>query len=60
MPKTTVTPCLRVKVDEDTVSGFNASLNVALKALEVPTFVALLAGTVEVTVGGAPVVKLHT
>ena len=64
MPNTTVAPCFKVNVAEFTVSGFNALLNVALRALEIPTFVAPLTGTVEVTVGGvvsgaAPVVKLH-
>ena len=43
---------MRVKVDVLIVKGLIASLNVADKALPTGTLMALLAGTVELTVGG--------
>jgi hypothetical protein len=42
------------------VAGFMASLNVAEMAVLTATAVAPLTGIVEVTVGGAAVVKVHT
>jgi hypothetical protein len=59
-PVTAVVPCLRVNVPEFTVKAFNTSLNVALKPLEIAILIAPLAGTVEITAGGVPVVKLQT
>jgi hypothetical protein len=65
VPETGVAPCCTLKVAALTVRGFSGLLKVAANALVIETFVAPLAGTVELTVGGvvsavAPVVKLHT
>ena len=65
MPDTGVAPCCRVKVALVTVKGPIASLNVALMLLSADTPCALVAGAVEVTVGGVvfaldPVVKFQT
>ena len=65
VPKTDVEPCLRVSVVAFSVDWFIASLKVTAMFLLRATPIALLAGSVEATVGGvisgaAPVVKLHT
>jgi hypothetical protein len=48
-----------VKVAALIVAAFIASLNVAETTVLTGTAVAPLAGTVEMTVGGAPVVSVH-
>jgi hypothetical protein len=64
VPATGVLPVVvaRVKVVVVRVDEFIGTLKVAVRAFPVFTLVALLAGTVAVTVGtgGAPVVKVHT
>ena len=49
-----------MKVAPLIVAAFMASLNVAEIAVLTATAVAPLAGTVETTVGGADVIKVHT
>jgi hypothetical protein len=49
-----------VKVAPLIVAGFIASLNVAETSVFTGTAVAPLVGTVEITVGGAAVVNVHT
>jgi len=61
VPATGVAPGpVTVKVAALIVAGFIASLNVAETRVFTGTAVAPLAGTVEVTVGDAAVVKVHT
>ena len=61
VPATGVAPGpVTVKVAALIVPGFIASLNVAMTNVLTATAVAPFAGTVETTVGGATVVKVHT
>jgi hypothetical protein len=61
VPPTAVAPGpVNVNVVALIVAGFIASLNEAETAVLTATAVALLAGTVEITVGGGAVVKVHT
>jgi hypothetical protein len=61
VPATGVIPGpVKVNVAALIVAGFIASLNVAETRVLTGTAVALLAGTVEITVGDAAVVKVHT
>ena len=50
---------VKVKVAASIVAGFMASLNVAAIVVLTATVVAPLTGIVEMTAGGAAVVKLH-
>ena len=60
-PATGVTPGpVTVKVVPVIVAAFMAPLNVAVIGVVITTRVAPLAGTVETTVGGGAVVKVHT
>ena len=60
-PATGVAPGpVKVNVAAVIVAGFMASLNVAETRVLTGTTVAPFAGTVETTVGGAAVVKVHT
>jgi hypothetical protein len=60
-PPTGVAPGpAKVNVIEVIVAGFKASLNVAEIAVLTATALAPLIGIVEITVGGAAVVKVHT
>ena len=61
VPATGVAPGpVKVNVAALIVAGFMASLNVAETTVLTGTAVPPLAGTVETTVGGAAVVKVHT
>jgi len=64
VPETGVAPCVKVKVAAVIVAGSIASLKVAAMFPLTTTLVAVLAGSVELTVGAVvsavvPVVKLH-
>ena len=61
VPATAVVPCFRVKVEVVMVSGSIGTLKFALIILLRITLVALLVGSVEITVGAIlPVVNVHT
>jgi hypothetical protein len=61
VPATGVAPGpVNVNVAALIVAGFIASLNMAETAVLTATEVAPLTGTVEITVGGGAVVKVHT
>ena len=60
-PNTGVAPGpVKVNVAPLIVAGFMASLNVAVTVVFTATVAAPFTGTVETTVGGAAVVKVHT
>jgi hypothetical protein len=61
IPATAVVPCFSVKVEVVMVKGFIGTLKFALTILPRITLVALLVGSVEITVGAIlPVVNVHT